>query len=110
VRAAWPITVTNPNTGDTRRTPCRRLAPSPGRACPHPVVPRKSRDFRPGAKPASTGLAGLYCIVTRLEIGKVKAIATEIDETAFIVAHPLADVQGGVLKRSSFASSHAAEA
>jgi uncharacterized membrane-anchored protein YitT (DUF2179 family) len=49
----------------------------------------------------------LYCVVTRLEIGKVKAIANEIDEAAFIVVHPLADVQGGVLKRTAIAS-HAA--
>ncbi|MBV9209986.1 MAG: YitT family protein, partial [Acidobacteria bacterium] len=32
----------------------------------------------------------LFCVVTRLEIGKVKAVATEIDEGAFILIHPLA--------------------
>jgi uncharacterized membrane-anchored protein YitT (DUF2179 family) len=41
----------------------------------------------------------LYCVVTRLEIGKVKAIVEAIDPGAFIVSHPLADVQGGVVKR-----------
>ena len=41
----------------------------------------------------------LYCVVTRLEIGKVKGIAREIDALAFIVTHPLADAEGGVIKK-----------
>ena len=52
------------------------------------------------------GLSGadrdiLFCVVTRLEIGKVKAIVNEVDKGAFVVVHPVADVQGGVLERSS---------
>ena len=43
----------------------------------------------------------LYCVITRLEIGKIKAIAREIDESAFVVSHGLADVAGGVVKRSA---------
>ena len=43
----------------------------------------------------------LFCVVTRLEIGKVKAIAREVDEAAFIIVHPLADVEGGVLKKTA---------
>ena len=51
------------------------------------------------------GLSGaeqeiLYCVVTRLEIGKVKAIVRAVDEHAFIVSHPLADAEGGVVKRA----------
>ena len=42
----------------------------------------------------------LYCVVTRLEIGRVKTIVAEIDESAFIVTHALSDVQGGTVKRS----------
>jgi uncharacterized membrane-anchored protein YitT (DUF2179 family) len=42
----------------------------------------------------------LYCVVTRLEIGKVKAIVRAIDANAFIVSHALADVDGGVVKRT----------
>jgi uncharacterized membrane-anchored protein YitT (DUF2179 family) len=41
----------------------------------------------------------LYCVVTRLEIGRVKGAVKEIDATAFVVIHPLADATGGVLKR-----------
>jgi uncharacterized membrane-anchored protein YitT (DUF2179 family) len=43
----------------------------------------------------------LYCVVTRLEIGKIKTIAQGIDESAFIVSHALADVEGGVVKRTA---------
>jgi len=42
----------------------------------------------------------LYCVVTRLEIGKVKAIVRSLDSSAFIVSHALADVEGGVVKQS----------
>ncbi len=41
----------------------------------------------------------LYCVVTRLEIGRVMRIIRELDERAFVVSHPLADVQGGVVRR-----------
>ncbi len=43
----------------------------------------------------------LFCVVTRLEIGKVKNIALDIDKSAFIIVHPLADVEGGVIKKTS---------
>jgi uncharacterized membrane-anchored protein YitT (DUF2179 family) len=41
----------------------------------------------------------LYCVVTRLEIGRVKTVSREIDPSAFIVIHPLADASGGVIKK-----------
>ena len=41
----------------------------------------------------------LYCVVTRLEIGKIKTIARGIDANAFIVSHALSDVEGGVVKK-----------
>jgi uncharacterized membrane-anchored protein YitT (DUF2179 family) len=43
----------------------------------------------------------LYCVVTRLEIGNVKAIVRSVDQNAFIVSHPLADAEGGVVKRAA---------
>src|SRR5882757_9540841 len=43
----------------------------------------------------------LYCVVTRLEIGKVKTIVRAIDPHAFVVSHPLADAEGGVVKRAA---------
>ena len=43
----------------------------------------------------------LYCVVTRLEIGKVKSIVREVDPQAFVVSHPLSDAEGGVVKRAA---------
>lgn len=43
----------------------------------------------------------LFCVVTRLEIGRVKAIVKAIDESAFIVSHTLSEVDGGVVKRAA---------
>ena len=50
------------------------------------------------------GLSGedvgiLYCVVTRLEFGKVKSIARALDPSAFVTSHPLTGVDGGVVKR-----------
>ncbi|MFN2516859.1 MAG: YitT family protein [Pyrinomonadaceae bacterium] len=41
----------------------------------------------------------LFCVVTRLEIGKIKSAVHDIDAGAFIVIHPLADAVGGVVKK-----------
>ena len=41
----------------------------------------------------------LYCVVTRLEIGKIKSIVREIDPEAFVVFHPLSGAEGGIVKR-----------
>lgn len=43
----------------------------------------------------------LFCVVTRLEIGKVRSIVEERDPSAFVVVYPLADAKGGVLKRTA---------
>jgi len=42
----------------------------------------------------------LYCVVTRLEIGNVKGLVKELDESAFIVTHPLSDAEGGIIKKT----------
>ena len=42
----------------------------------------------------------LYCVVTRLEIGRVKAIVREVDANAFLVFHSLAGAEGGMVKRT----------
>jgi uncharacterized membrane-anchored protein YitT (DUF2179 family) len=41
----------------------------------------------------------VYCVVTRLEIGRVLRIVDTFDPAAFIVQHPLADVRGGMVHR-----------
>lgn len=41
----------------------------------------------------------LYCVVTRLEIGRIKTVARDIDASAFILTHPLSDAQGGIIKK-----------
>lgn len=50
------------------------------------------------------GLSGedqeiLFCVVTRLEIGKVKGIVRKLDDGAFVTTHALGDVDGGIVKR-----------
>jgi uncharacterized membrane-anchored protein YitT (DUF2179 family) len=41
----------------------------------------------------------LYCVVTRLEISKVKGIIEELDKAAFVVIHHIADASGGMVKK-----------
>ena len=42
----------------------------------------------------------LYCVVTRLEIGRVKAVIRALDPTAFVIIHSLNDAEGGVVQKS----------
>jgi uncharacterized membrane-anchored protein YitT (DUF2179 family) len=44
----------------------------------------------------------VYCVVTRLEIGKVKGIVREVDPAAFVVFHPLSGAEGGVVRTRAF--------
>ena len=64
------------------------------------------RDLRRGVTiyKGRGGLSGneteiLYCVVTRLEIGRVKSLVKQFDPDPFIVIHGLADAEGGVVKR-----------
>ncbi len=41
----------------------------------------------------------LFCVVTRLEIPKVRNLVLRLDEQAFIVIGPLGDVTGGVIRK-----------
>ena len=43
----------------------------------------------------------LFCVVTRLEIGRVRSLVAEFDPSAFIVVYPLTDVHGGVIKKAA---------
>jgi uncharacterized membrane-anchored protein YitT (DUF2179 family) len=43
----------------------------------------------------------LFCVVTRLEIGRVKGVVEEFDQSAFVVVHSLSDVSGGVIKKAA---------
>jgi uncharacterized membrane-anchored protein YitT (DUF2179 family) len=43
----------------------------------------------------------LLCVVTRLEIGKVLNITQDLDDSSFITIHPLAEVKGGVVKKTA---------
>ena len=41
----------------------------------------------------------LFCVVTRLEIPKLKSSVKRIDEAAFIAVHRITDASGGVMKK-----------
>jgi uncharacterized membrane-anchored protein YitT (DUF2179 family) len=43
----------------------------------------------------------LYCVVTRLEIGRVKSAVRAIDRTAFVIVHSLNDAEGGVIRKTA---------
>jgi len=64
------------------------------------------RDLRRGVTifKGRGGLSGtehdiIYCVVTRLEIGRVKSLVKQFDPDPFIVVQGLADAQGGVVKK-----------
>lgn len=40
----------------------------------------------------------LYCVVTRLEIDKLKNVVLDVDESAFVTINPVSDIVGGRLR------------
>jgi uncharacterized membrane-anchored protein YitT (DUF2179 family) len=42
----------------------------------------------------------LYCVVTRLEIGRLLETILAIDSSAFITTHSLSNVRGGLIKKN----------
>jgi uncharacterized membrane-anchored protein YitT (DUF2179 family) len=52
-----------------------------------------------GSTGESEGQGILYCVVTRLEIGRIKSAVKEIDPAAFVTTHSLNDVEGGLIKK-----------
>jgi uncharacterized membrane-anchored protein YitT (DUF2179 family) len=48
----------------------------------------------------------LLCVVTRLEIGGLRSIASGIDSSVFIIIHPLSAVEGGVIRKSMLSIDH----
>ncbi len=41
----------------------------------------------------------LYCVITRLEVTKLKSIVESVDENAFMVMHSINDTTGGMIKK-----------
>jgi uncharacterized membrane-anchored protein YitT (DUF2179 family) len=41
----------------------------------------------------------LFCVLTRLEISRVKKMVTEVDPNAFVLVFPISDVQGGTIRK-----------
>jgi uncharacterized membrane-anchored protein YitT (DUF2179 family) len=41
----------------------------------------------------------LFCVVTRLEIPRIKNVVKDIDDAAFIAIHRISDASGGVMKK-----------
>ena len=60
--------------------------------------------FRGAGGMGSTGASAqeipiLFCVVTRLEIGRIREAAFDIDPSAFITTHALSNVDGGLIKK-----------
>jgi len=43
----------------------------------------------------------LYCVITRLEMAKLKSIVDEIDEGAFVTFNDVHEVMGGRFKKKA---------
>jgi uncharacterized membrane-anchored protein YitT (DUF2179 family) len=56
----------------------------------------------PGSNPSDYQLDIIFCVVTRLEVSKLKTIIDKLDPNAFITEHTVTDIKGGVVKRRPF--------
>lgn len=55
------------------------------------------RGFTSGTEASDVDI--LYCVLTRLEVGRFLAEVEKIDPDAFVVMSPVKDVKGGILRR-----------
>lgn len=62
------------------------------------TVYKGQRGFRKGGIP-NTEVDIIYCVVTRLEVSKLKAEVEKIDPDAFIIMHSIKDTKGGMIKK-----------
>jgi len=74
-------------------------APQPIRAAIIDEMGRGVTIYRASGGKTGEDREILYCVVTRLEIGRVMRIVERFDPLAFVVQHPLSDVRGGVVHR-----------
>lgn len=74
-------------------------APQPIRAAILDEMGRGVTVYRASGGKTGDDREILYCVVTRLEIGRVMRIVESVDPAAFVVQHPLSDVRGGVVHR-----------
>jgi len=56
----------------------------------------------PDRAPADYQLDIIFCVVTRLEVSKLKTIIEKLDPQAFITEHTVTDIKGGVVKKRPF--------
>lgn len=74
-------------------------APQPIRAAILDEMGRGVTIYRASGGKTGDDREILYCVVTRLEIGRVMRIVESVDSSAFVVQHALSDVRGGVVHR-----------
>jgi uncharacterized membrane-anchored protein YitT (DUF2179 family) len=55
------------------------------------------RGFTKGAHAHEVDI--LYCVLTRLEVGRFLSEVDKIDPNAFIVMSPVKDVRGGIMRK-----------
>ena len=41
----------------------------------------------------------LYCVITRLELGKIRSLVRELDHNAFLAFHPLSGAEGNTIRK-----------
>jgi uncharacterized membrane-anchored protein YitT (DUF2179 family) len=62
------------------------------------TIYKGQRGFGKGGTP-NTEVDIIYCVVTRLEVSKLKAEIEKIDPDAFIIMHSIKDTKGGMIKK-----------
>ncbi|MGV3637444.1 MAG: YitT family protein [Flavobacteriales bacterium] len=82
------ITIISPNHAEIREV----IANEMGRGV---TVYTGKRGFTKGAGAYEVDI--LYCVITRLEVGRFLSEVEKIDPNAFVVTNPVKDVRGGIL-------------
>jgi uncharacterized membrane-anchored protein YitT (DUF2179 family) len=84
------VTITSPHHAEIRHM----IANTMGRGI---TVYSGKRGFTKGAGSHEVDI--LYCVLTRLEVGRFLAEVEKIDPNAFVVMSPVKDVRGGIMRK-----------
>ncbi|HPF92067.1 MAG TPA: YitT family protein, partial [Flavobacteriales bacterium] len=84
------ITIISPHHAEIRHM----IANTMGRGL---TVYSGKRGFTKGAGAHEVDI--LYCVITRLEIGRFLTEVEKIDPNAFVTMSPVKDVRGGILRK-----------
>jgi uncharacterized membrane-anchored protein YitT (DUF2179 family) len=63
------------------------------------TIYKGERGYLPNNSDAASQVDIIFCVITRLELRRVKNLVHEIDKNAFVYANTIKETSGGIIKQ-----------